>query len=324
MLKSFDMKNVFILMPPKNVAWASPFQFWFADSLAQGLRLPVVKDWRLPEPIRKIRTLIGRTLSGLRVVRNPKKRIFVCASSRMESVSWPLYLFYEIIPVVWDMWPSKFKPLVRFIRRNKVRLAFITSSVNVDKLRTLCPGTKIVWLPEGIRADLYPMGAPLVDRPIDIINYGRPVKGLTQAIETFTGFARPLDFLRADKKAQAFKTMESLIKAIGTSKMALCYPRCMTHPEIAGDIETLTQRYWECMLSGTLPIGHAPKELVDLCGYNPVVELPVDAAEACRKIDEIVKNIANYQELADRNRQTAERLADWRSRMQIIKGALMS
>ena len=41
----------------------------------------------------------------------------------------------------------------------------------------------------------------------------------------------------------------------------------------AGDIETLTQRYWENMLSRIIMVGHAPKELVDLIGYNPIIEI---------------------------------------------------
>ena len=47
-------------------------------------------------------------------------------------------------------------------------------------------------------------------------------------------------------------------------------------PDIAQGVETLTQRYWETMLSRTVIVGHAPKELIDICGYNPVLELPDD------------------------------------------------
>ena len=47
----------------------------------------------------------------------------------------------------------------------------------------------------------------------------------------------------------------------------------MTQPEVAGDIETLTQRYWECMFSRMVMVGHAPQELIDFIGYNPVIEL---------------------------------------------------
>ena len=42
---------------------------------------------------------------------------------------------------------------------------------------------------------------------------------------------------------------------------------------MAGKIETLTQRYWECMLSRCLIVGRAPFELINLIGYNPVIEV---------------------------------------------------
>ena len=83
---------------------------------------------------------------------------------------------------------------------------------------------------------------------------------------------------------------------------------------MAGDVETLTQRYWECMLSGTLIVGHAPKELVDLLGYNPVIELETDEDIGSR-LSQILDNISSYQELADKNLAAARENASWDTRM---------
>ena len=88
----------------------------------------------------------------------------------------------------------------------------------------------------------------------------------------------------------------------------------MSVPEMAGDVETLTQRYWECMLSGTLIVGHAPKELVDLLGYNPVIELETDEDIGSR-LSQILDNISSYQELADKNLAVARENASWDTRM---------
>ena len=57
------------------------------------------------------------------------------------------------------------------------------------------------------------------------------------------------------------------------AKITIALPRSMTQLEMAGDIETLTQRYWECMFSRMVMVGHAPQELVDFIGYNPLIEL---------------------------------------------------
>ena len=88
----------------------------------------------------------------------------------------------------------------------------------------------------------------------------------------------------------------------------------MTQPEVAVDIETLTQRYWECMFSRMVMVGHAPQELVDFIGYNPVVELRGDIS-AEELIADVLEQIDDYQPLVDRNRETAERLGSWKVRM---------
>ena len=81
-----------------------------------------------------------------------------------------------------------------------------------------------------------------------------------------------------------------------------------------GDVETLTQRLWDCMVSGTLIVGHAPKELVDLLGYNPVIELETDEDIGSR-LSQILDNISSYQELADKNLAVARENASWDTRM---------
>lgn len=59
---------------------------------------------------------------------------------------------------------------------------------------------------------------------------------------------------------------------------------------------TLTQRYCECMFSRMVMEGHAPQELIDFIGYNPVIELS----------DKI----------------SAERLGSWNVRMKWLMGEL--
>lgn len=68
------------------------------------------------------------------------------------------------------------------------------------------------------------------------------------------------------------------------------------------------------MLSGTLIVGHAPKELVDLLGYNPVIELETDEDIGSR-LSQILDNISSYQELADKNLAAAWENASWDTRM---------
>ena len=102
---------------------------------------------------------------------------------------------------------------------------------------------------------------------------------------------------------------------MGDSRITVCLPKSMTHPDIAQGIETLTQRYWESMLSRILIVGHAPQELIDVCGYNPVLELPNKKEEINTFILDILSHIEDYQNYVDFNRQTALEKGLWSIRM---------
>ena len=71
------------------------------------------------------------------------------------------------------------------------------------------------------------------------------------------------------------------------------------------------------MLSRMVMIGRAPKELTDLIGYNPVID--IDPTNLQEQIKNIKDNITAYQPLVDRNRETALRLAPWELRMREVK-----
>lgn len=69
-----------------------------------------------------------------------------------------------------------------------------------------------------------------------------------------------------------------------------------------------------------LIVGHAPQELVDIVGYNPVIEL--DCQSAVRQITDILCHIADYQPLVDRNRAVALGKGGWKKRVQGLMGQL--
>ena len=109
---------------------------------------------------------------------------------------------------------------------------------------------------------------------------------------------------------------DELHHLMADSKIMVCFPRCDTNPETAVEIETLTQRYWEAMLSRCVIIGRAPKELINIIGYNPVIDVDWNNAE--EQITHILATISDYQELVDKNYKTAIEYADWNKRMKQI------
>ena len=305
--------NVFLLKSRDSVDLRFPYMSWFVQAWeCNGGDIKL--DVRCPHRLRAAFGRFGMAFS----VGNKRGRLLVCGGHRIESVAWPWCYFYEIVPVMWDVWPECFEPLVKFIKKNKVKLVFCTSSQQVEHLKERVKGLKAVWLPEGIDVASYPVGSQLFERPVDVLEYGRRMASVHDDILGHR-FQRSINHAYARGSDLLFPDFASMTAGIRSAKITVCYPQCDTKPWRAGTIETLTQRYWEGMLSGTLIAGRAPKELIDLCGYNPVITL---GEQPARQIEDVLNHIEDYQELADRNRAYAEKNADWSTRIPIIMDAL--
>lgn len=225
--------------------------------------------------------------------------------------TFPDYALYEVIPFVWDCWPCYFEKMCRWIEKHSVKTAIFTSAQMAERMRVRFPQMNIMWCAEAVDASLYKEGKTLVERGIDLLEFGR-------SNEKVFNVALPETIKHVCTKVneEFIYTNEQLYDAMGDAKVTITLPRSMTQPEIAGDIETLTQRYWECMLSRMVMLGHAPKELVELIGYNPVVELDVE--HTAEQVQEILAHIEDYQSLVDKNRETALRMGDWTVRMREV------
>ena len=74
------------------------------------------------------------------------------------------------------------------------------------------------------------------------------------------------------------------------------------------------------MLSRNLIIGRAPQELIDLIGYNPVIN--VDWSNPEQQLLHVLERINDYQSFVDKNYETALKYAGWDKRLPIIEEAL--
>lgn len=222
--------------------------------------------------------------------------------------TFPDYARYEIIPVVWDCWPDMFELTCRWLIRHDVRTAVFTSSQTADLMRRRFPAMNILTITEGIDTSRYHAGRELKDRNIDLLEFGRSNKRIFKA-----ELPNSINHVCTNVNGHYIYSNEQLFHAMADARITVSLPRCDTQPEKAGNIETLTQRYWEAMLSRMVMLGRAPGELTDLIGYNPVVDL--DAEHAGEQIAYILAHIDEYQPLVDKNRECALRMADWTLRM---------
>ena len=213
--------------------------------------------------------------------------------------------FYEIIPFIWDCWPCYDDKLCKWIDHHKIKTCIFTSEQTADRIKKRRPFLNILTVTEGIDISAYPKGDLLVKRGIDFYTFGR------QPSYVYKTNLHPL-IVERDGTDEEFKYR------LQHSKVTVNVPRCDVVPEQTGGQETLTQRYWECMLSRNIMIGRAPKELTDLIGYNPLIDIDKEHLE--NQVKDIIAHIENCQELVDRNRETALRMGSWDIRMkQVMK-----
>ena len=241
------------------------------------------------------------------------KKLLLKDSARLRFVqpwtlmfdTFPDYALYEVIPFFWDVWPENFEKTFAWLNKHKIKTAIFTSSQVTEMVRARFPEMNVLAVTEGIDVETYSGGKRLKDRDIDFLEYGREI----DHIVTYS-IADKIRYVRGKKEGRPIFSQQELIENLANSKVVAAYTKKWTNPEQAGDIDTLTQRYWECMLSGCIMIGHAPQELVDLIGYNPVIE--IDREKPDGQLLDVLSNIADYQNLADRNRNAAIKFGDWK------------
>lgn len=223
--------------------------------------------------------------------------------------TFPDYARYEIIPFIWDCWPRYFEKTCKWFKRHEVRTAIFTSSQTAERMRERFPEMNTLWCPEGIDTSLYSEGKELKNREIDILEFGRSNRKVFKA-----EMPSSIKHVCTMQDGKYIFTNEELRQSMGDAKVTITLPRSITQPDVAGDIETLTQRYWECMLTRMVMVGHAPKELVDFIGYNPVIE--IDTENPNGQINDILQHLADYRDLTNKNREVALQKGDWTARMQ--------
>lgn len=254
-----------------------------------------------------------------------KEALIVTANgvTLLDSV-FPYYGIYEIVPILWDVWPSTWERMYKSLKLLDVRTIFVTSHQVADMINKET-SIHAYWIPEGIRISLYQKGDALLSRQYDLFEMGRRMQRYHEVIE-YLRLAEKIKIVAPSNlnangtldDSHVAYTNQELYALMSETKIMVCFPQCDTNPDRAGDIETLTLRYWEAMLSGCLMIGRAPKELIELIGYNPVVEIDWERPE--QQLCEILSCIDKYQKMVNHNYEMAKIHASWDRRiLQVIQ-----
>lgn len=235
-------------------------------------------------------------------------------------------LTHDIIPFFWDCWPCYYDKTEKWLRHHNVKTAIFTARQEMEEIKRRIPELNVIWCPEAVDTSLYSEGKSLKKRGIDLLEFGRGLDFNVNDRKLSSNLSG-IKHVRTLVGGKFIYTDEQLRDAMGDAKVTICLPRSITHPEIAEGVETLTQRYWEAMLSKMVLVGHAPQELIDLIGYNPIASPSPSHRGDVDYIDfvnYVLTHIDDYQGLVDKNRETALKMGDWKERIRFIQKELSS
>lgn len=221
---------------------------------------------------------------------------------------------------LFDAWPAHHESIQRYVESWGVHYAFVSSSVAARRLAAISNHCTFVWIPEGVDPESY-RHRPPAERDIDVLQLGRKFDAhhvvIAPALEAA---GRRYEYERQKGKL-VFESRDAFVDGLSRSRISICVPSSVTHPERAGNIETMTTRYLQSMASGCLVLGKAPAEMIELFGYNPVIE--IDMTDPGGQVIRLLEEYESYLPLIEKNRDHVMRDHTWRKRWEQITHVLL-
>jgi hypothetical protein len=221
---------------------------------------------------------------------------------------------------LFDAWSDTHAQIHEFTEHFGVQHAFLSASQAVDALaRCGSSATEYYWIPEGITPEAYRY-YDYGRRDIDVLQLGRRHDVHHRMIVEALARDGYRYLHETEKGAVIFPDRSGFIDGLARSRISICVPSSITHPDRSGSIETLTIRYLQSMVAKCLILGHAPRELVSLFGYNPVIE--IDSADPVEQVRDLLRNFDDYLPLIERNHRTVVANHTWMHRWDAMAAIL--
>lgn len=266
-------------------------------------RIPVTKPQYLEDPLNDPKSLFT-ILMGI------DKRKYLPHADRTSHARM-IYLF--------DAWPKEYQRIVRFITDYRIDNVFVSARQSADDLNALVNKNLFHYVPEGVDPSVYRY-ARYDAKDIDVLALGRKHDRYHERILPALQRNDRTYLYEVLKGHIIFPDRKGLIDGLARTKISICVPGSITHPERSGHVETMTMRYLQSMASKCLIVGHAPAEMIKLFGYNPVIEIDWDHAED--QIEDILQHFHFHIPLIERNYKEVLANHTWSHRFHQIKKIL--
>ena len=222
---------------------------------------------------------------------------------------------------LFDAWPVHHEMISQFVKTHHLSFVFVSSSQAAVRLKDMSGSSVFSWVPEGLDPSKYKHYHHEA-KDIDVLELGRKYDVYHDHIVEALEDDGRVHLYEKTKGKLIFPTGEDLIDGLARTKISICVPSNITHPDRAGDVETMTVRYLQSMVSKCLVVGHAPEEMVELFGYNPVVE--IDMEKPAEQIRDILKNFDDYIPLIEKNYTETLTNHTWNNRWQQMRAIIQS
>jgi hypothetical protein len=227
----------------------------------------------------------------------------------------PYYILASQLDIyIFDAWPSDYFPHIEeHIGKLKIRNIFFSSKQVAD----IFSNNRIqncYWIPEAVDYKKYHFLA-YEKKDIDILQFGRRHEWIHENLLSNLN-SSSITYLYSDGKL-LFNTDLEFKEGLARSKISLCFPASLTHPEKAGGISTMTTRYLQSMASKCLVVGIMPEEMKELFDYIPVIDLKLN--DPSTHLKNILENYNEYIPLIEKNYLSICQKHTWANRWENIK-----
>ena len=219
---------------------------------------------------------------------------------------------------MYDVWPRFQRWIFPLLDVFNITYVFFSSRQVYEDYVRKSPNNKCkaMWLPEALNAEEYLFNAP-GQRSIDVLEFGRNYEAYHNLITGELKQRGKKHVFKVPGQPILFAGKQAFTEALAQSKIVICIPSDITHPERAEYISTMTLRYLQAMASKCLIVGIMPSDMQETFGYNPIVEIDMDNAAA--QIIDVLRNYAAYQPLIEKNYQEVHAKHQWTNRWAVIR-----
>lgn len=246
-----------------------------------------------------------------------KKRVFTILMGPNYEKVFPYYLSScQKNVYMFDAWPEKHQSIEKFLEVADIDNVFFSSNQVTEIFKAKNLKTRAHWIPEGILPSNYKFHN-YNQKDIDVLQFGRRYNELHNLI------VEPLEkksikyLYQREAGEIIFASNDAFLEGLARTKISICIPSNITHPERSGNISTMTVRYLQSMLSKCLVIGIIPAEMKLLFDYDPIIQ--IDMNNPADQIEYIIKNMDSFIPLIEKNYHYVLSHHTWLNRWQMIK-----